>query len=363
MEAPSSLYVHIPFCREICAYCDFAKVIYDKQWVKPYLDSLFLEISSYGGSKYKTIYVGGGTPTALEDPDFKRLLDFLSPLLGEGGEFSMEANPESLTKEKAKLMKEAGVNRVSIGMQTSCKRLLTLLGRKHAYEEVKKAIEALREVGISNINVDWMYALPKQTDEEFSLDAKAVLALDVPHISAYSLILEDGTLFKNKGIEEEPEERQAELYERLLGILRDAGYERYEVSNFAKPGHKCRHNLVYWKDERYVGCGLGAAGYVGDTRYKDTRNLKSYIAGKWLSEKEDVSLGDDMEYFLITNLRLQEGFALEEFKARFFVDFLDAKKGCYEPLAENGLLLIEDGRVRASEKGMLLLDSILRELI
>ena len=363
METPSSLYVHIPFCREICAYCDFPKVIYDKQWVKPYLDSLFLEISSYGGSKYKTIYVGGGTPTSLEDEDFKTLLSFLSPLLDKGGEFSCEANPESLSREKARLMKEAGVNRVSIGMQTCSKRLLSLLGRKHAYEEVKKAVNALREVGIYNINVDWMYALPQESDEEFEEDAKAILALDVPHISAYSLILEEGTLFKSKGIEEEPEDRQAELYERILKLLRNAGYHRYEVSNFAKKGHECAHNIVYWKDERYVGCGLGAAGYIANTRYKNSRNLKSYIEGNWLSEKEEVGPEDDMEYFLITNLRLEEGFALDAFQSRFGKDFLSAKKGYYESLVAKGLLLIEGGRVKPSEKGMLLLDSILRDLI
>lgn len=358
----SSLYVHIPFCESICGYCDFCKVIYKKEWAESYLPALFAEIASYGEGPYKTIYVGGGTPTSLRQEQLSALLSFLNPYLDKGGEFTVEANPESLSKEKALIMAKYGVNRVSMGMQTVSPRLRQLLGRRHTFEDVQKAVGVLLEAGITNINVDWMYALPGETNEEFEVDRKAILSLNVDHISAYSLILEEGTTFKAKGLQEENEERQAEMYEWVVRVLKEAGYERYEVSNFCKNGKKSRHNLAYWKDERYVGCGLGAAGYIGDIRYKNTRSLKAYLAGEIIAEKEEVTPKDDREYFFLTNLRLEEGFALSSFKERFGTSFLSEYKEPFEKLEKQGLLIEKEGNIKATDRGFLLLDTILRAL-
>ncbi len=354
-----ALYVHIPFCRSICAYCDFPKVLYRQSWAESYLSALFAELSAYKIGKVETIYVGGGTPSALPRPLLKELLGKLSPLLKEGGEFTFEANPESLNEEKIALLRENKVNRVSLGVESSKAKYLSLMGRKHTFEEAREAIALLRAHGISNINVDWIYALPGETIEELKEEAKAFLSLGVPHISAYTLILEDGSLFKAKGFLEASEDEQGEQYEEVLSLLREKGYRRYEVSNFALPGFESKHNLTYWKDEEYYGLGLGASGYLDGIRYTNTRSLSSYIKGKGLREKEERS-GE--EEFLLCNLRLEEGFALSSFEERFHKDFRLAYKKPLEKLVDDGFLLEKESRIVPTDKGIECLDYVLLSL-
>ena len=360
---PSSLYIHIPFCSSICAYCDFAKVLYRPEWAKAYLGALFVELESrVGRHRFQTIYVGGGTPSALSCKEMETLLAKIGPLLEKGGEFTVEANPESLDDEKCALLKKYGVNRVSLGVESSQERFLRLMGRPHDFAQAEKAVEALRENGIDNINVDLIYALPGQTMEDLEKDLKAFLGLKVPHISAYTLILEEATAFKAQGYQEADEETQAAMYEKVLETLRKAGYDRYEVSNFALPGHRSRHNLTYWKDETYVGVGLGAAGYADGIRYSNSRSLTKYLkGGDPTEEKEVVDQPSDLSYFLLCNLRLEEGFLEETFEKRFGNKFIEIFPKASE-LAEQGLLCLDSGRIRCTDKGMLLLDRVLVEL-
>ncbi len=354
-----SLYVHIPFCSSICAYCDFPKVLYRNDWAEDYLSALFAELDSYRIEKVETIYVGGGTPSALPLPLLRRLLGKLSPLLEEGGEFSFEANPESLSEDKIALLASFKVNRVSLGAESSLGKFLSLMNRKHSFDDVKTAVKALRKHGITNINVDWIYALPGEKMEDLRKEEEAFLSLGVPHISAYTLILEDGTLFKASGEKEASEDEQGEQYEEVLSCLRKAGYHRYEVSNFALPGRECHHNLIYWKDEEYYGVGLGAAGFLDGKRYSNTRSLSLYIKGMGLRESEEES-GE--EEFLLSNLRLEEGFALSSFANRFHKDFRLIYQKPLQKMVKEGLLLEKEGRIIPSDRGLECLDYVLVSL-
>ncbi len=354
---PRALYVHIPFCRVICRYCDFPKVLYAQNWAFSYVDALLDELSSLEGP-YETIYVGGGTPTALPAALLEKVLFALREKLLPGGEFSIEANPDSLTNEILGVLIHSGVNRLSIGIQTSSEKWLKYLGRTHSFAAAKEAVERAKDWGLSNINVDLMYGFPGQTDEEFAKDIKSFLALDVPHISAYSLQIEEGTALYNEKAAVD-DDRCASFYETMLKAFRQAGYDRYEVSNFAKPGHKCRHNLTYWHDEEYDAAGLGAAGYRDGLRFRNTRNLSAYLKGERRSEEEPVSKEDDIKYYFMTNLRLEEGFALSDFEKRFGFRFEERYAAAIQAATKEGLLSMRDGRAAPTDRGILLLDRLL----
>ena len=354
-----ALYVHIPFCQSICAYCDFPKVLYRQDWAESYLSALFAELDGYHIEKASTIYVGGGTPSALPLPLLERLLKKLSPLLEEGGEFTLEANPESLDEVKIALLVSYGVNRVSLGVESSLAKYLSLMGRKHSFERAKNVVGMLQKAGIRNINVDWIYALPGETREEIEEEANSFLGLGVPHISAYTLILEDGSLFKANGVKEAGEDEQGEQYEEVLRLLREAGYRRYEVSNFALPGFESRHNLAYWHDEEYYGIGLGASGYLDGVRYSNTRSLSLYIKGQGLREKQEPS-GE--EEFLLCALRLEEGFALPSFEKRFKKSFLSSYEASFRKMEKEGLLVKEGNRIKPTDRGIECLDYVLVSL-
>lgn len=354
-----ALYVHIPFCSSICSYCDFPKVLFREDWAEGYLSALFAELDSYAIKEVGTIYVGGGTPSALPFSLLKALLSRLSPCLEEGGEFSFEANPESLSEEKIALLSSFGVNRVSLGVESSLGKFLALLGRKHTFEDARNAVSALKRHGIDNINADWIYALPGETLADLREEEEAFLSLGVPHLSAYTLILEEGTLLKAKGAREASEDEQGAQYEEVLSFLRKSGYRRYEVSNFALPGRECRHNLTYWRDEEYYGVGLGAAGFLNRTRYENTRSMTLYLKGEGLREKREES-GE--EEFLLCNLRLQEGFALARFAKRFRRDFRFAYGEALKKMEKEGFLCEEEGRIKPTDRGMECLDYVLLSL-
>lgn len=359
----SSLYVHIPFCKSICSYCDFAKVFYKKDWAFSYLKALKKELESYKNSRYDTIYIGGGTPTSLEDSLFEELLKSLSPLRKEKCEWSVESNPECLSDAKLELLKKYGVNRLSIGIQSSNASLLSLLERKHTFLEAENAIKMAKEKGFMNINVDLIYALQGESIDILDSDISSFLALEVPHISAYTLILEEGTKLKRDNYLPLSEDEEASQYEYLSQKLEENGYSHYEISNFAKKGYECQHNLVYWKDQEYDAIGLGASGYKDNIRYSNTKNLSSYLKGNCRASEEKIDFSSGLEYFFITNLRLQEGFSLVEFEERFTFSFEEKYRKEIDSLGKNGLLTIEKGHVKATKKGFLLLDRILLELI
>jgi len=362
MSAPRALYIHIPFCNSICGYCDFCKLIYNQGFAEDYLRALFGEIDSYHLTDVDTIYIGGGTPTSLSDGQFESLLAKASGFLSPGGEFTVEANPESLSEEKAELMSAFGVNRVSIGMESSSPRLLKLIGRRHDFEGVAKAVAICRKHGLDNLNLDLIYALPGETMEELDRDIALALSLKPQHLSTYSLILEENSIFKKRGIKEASEDVQADQYEEILRKLRENGYERYEVSNFALGNHYSRHNLVYWRDEEYYGVGLGASGYIDGIRYTNIRSLSEYLKMPRRAEEEKVDVEAGIRYFLLTNLRLADGFEISRFDRLFQDDFLKRYENVLPQLINEGLITIEGDQMKPTDRGILLLDRLLLAL-
>jgi len=357
-----SLYVHVPFCTAICPYCDFPKVVYRESWSRAYLSRLQEEAKARCDGTFSTVYVGGGTPSCLKAEEFDELLSFFRGYLEEGGEYSVEINPETLTEEKADILARHGINRVSLGVQSFHPKTLKTLGRRHDEATVVRAISLLRERGIANINLDWMYGVPGQTREDVAYDIARFLAMDVPHVSAYSLILEEGTIFAAKKIEPCSDDVQQGMFESIRDALEQAGIKRYEVSNFAREGYRCRHNLTYWRDEHYLAVGLGASGYVGDERYVNTKNLTKYLAGEYEGERETLSVQSRIEDFLLTNLRLVEGFEIRRFEERFGPEAYGSKKEAVDALKGRGLLEEEGGYLRTTSRGMDLLDAVLLEL-
>lgn len=359
-----SLYVHIPFCGHICNYCDFSKLLYNKKWEEEYLKELKNEIDGYKIplKSLKTIYIGGGTPTCLSNKSLENLLDYLKPYLGDNYEFTIEGNPDGLTYEKLHTLKAKGINRLSIGVQSSNDKTLSFLGRKHTFEDAKRCVSIAKDIGFNNISCDLIYATPNESIEELKKDIDALLSLDVPHLSTYSLTISQGTSFYNKGYKEANDAISAEMYNLILSSFRNAGYERYEVSNFAKKGFYSRHNLTYWKDEEYYGAGLGASGYVNNRRYTNTRSLMKYLKVNHIKEEETLTLNSQLEDYFLTNLRLAEGFKKESFFKRFNFKFEDKYKLSFDKLKTNGLLAESADSIYPTDQGILLLDRILLEL-
>ena len=356
-----SLYIHIPFCAHICAYCDFTKLIYNEKFAKEYVDVLLTELDSLNLKNLETIYIGGGTPTSLSDEDFEKVLKKSTGLLSENYEFTVEANVENLTESKLLLMKKYGVNRLSLGVESTYDKILEEIGRHHTFKDVRYAIYLARKHGFDNINVDLIYGLPNQTKELLKKDLEYLLKLETEHISIYSLIVSPGSMFYNKHVSELDEDTSREYYDLILKTMREHGYERYEISNFAKDGHYSRHNLAYWKDKGYCAVGLGASGYVNGIRYKNTLNLTEYLRGNYRYGQEEETIDENrhLEEYLLTNFRLEKGFLLEDFKNTFGFDFKSRFKKVVGPLVQNGLLIINEKSVRLSDDGLMILDNIL----
>ncbi|MCR5079665.1 MAG: radical SAM family heme chaperone HemW [Bacilli bacterium] len=362
-QVAKSLYVHIPFCDGICPYCDFCKVEKSTHYEQGYLKALLFDIQNLGSRRFDTVYVGGGTPTCLEDDNFLRLLKALSPLLEIGGEFTVEANPESLSEAKIAMMKENGVNRVSIGVESTSRKNLLFLGRKHSFDLVKDRVYALKKAGIDNINLDLMYGLPGEGLDEVKEDIDNLLSLSPTHISTYSLILEKGTDFYARGIKEGEQEEVADQYELINDLLKKSGYHRYEVSNFSLPDKESRHNLVYWENRPYVGLGAGASGYEDGVRYRNTFSIPRFNEGKRKVEEEKVDRDSEASYFLLTGLRLAKGISLKEYRSLFGMDLLSNRKEAIDRHIGLGNIEIKGDRLMVKEERMILLDRVLVDLI
>ncbi|MCR4455842.1 radical SAM family heme chaperone HemW [Aeromonas salmonicida] len=324
-----SAYIHIPFCVRICTYCDFNKYFIDKQPVDEYLDALILEMerrTQNANTKLKTMYVGGGTPTALNIEQLNKLLTAINRIFTIEGEFSFEANPDELTFEKVKLLKAFGVNRISMGVQTFKPELLEILGRTHKTEDIYDAVRNARDVGIESISLDLMYHLPQQTLEDFEKSLNLAMEMDIDHISSYGLILEPKTQFYNmyrKGHLKLPnEDLGAEMYQTLMHKIEDSRFHQYEISNFAIDGHESEHNKVYWKNEEYYGFGAGASGYTNGVRYTNVNPVNHYI--KAITNQEDPILtetrpttNEQMEEEMFLGLRLNCGVNKNKFNEKF----------------------------------------------
>ena len=310
----TSVYIHIPFCDTICTYCAFTKLFYEEKIVNEYLKTLKKEIKKeYQGEEIKTIYIGGGTPSCLKFSQLKELLDSLQVIKKSSNiEFTIEVNPESITKEKLELLKQYGVNRISMGVESTHSNTLKYLGRHHDFSMVKEKIDLIKKIGFTNINVDLIYGTFHQTIKELEEDLKGLMELQIPHISTYSLMIEPHTILfinKEKNIEEELD---FEMYSFLSNFLKKNGYVHYEISNFAKEGYESRHNLVYWNNDEYYGFGLGASGYLHKIRYTNTRIMEKYLTSFFRIE-EKLTEKDLLSYALILGFRKIEGIHKKEF--------------------------------------------------
>ena len=360
----NSLYIHIPFCETICDYCDFTKLQYFRLFAEKYIDRLIDELNSeVKNRKLKTIYVGGGTPTSLEDDLFLKLLKAIKPYSGEVEEYTFECNPESLSLNKIKMMKEYGVNRISIGVESTDDNILKSINRRHTFSDVKKVVALLKENGINNINLDLILGLPNVTEKMLKKDIKNILSLNPNHISCYSLTVHEHTVFYLNEITPPTEDFAFEAYKMINDILMENGYEHYEVSNWAKANYRSKHNLTYWRNEEYYGVGLGASGYTDGIRYKNSTNLNEYLKGINKKEIEEVSLKDLEEYEIMLKLRISEGLDLKEFKNKFNKDLYINKKEIVDSYIKEGYLKLENNRLIPTFNGMMILDKITLDLL
>jgi len=317
-----SVYIHIPFCNQICTYCDFCKFYYNKKWIKKYLGALRQEIEkTYKGEKITTLYVGGGTPSALDVDELKELFKIIGSFnFDDTFEFTIECNSEDLTKEKLMLFKENMVNRLSIGVQTFNEKILKKLNRKADYNKIKTAFELF-----DNINLDLMYALPEQTLNDLEKDIDLVFELNPTHISLYSLIIEPNTVLYIEKQKESCEELQRNMYDYLCKRLSDKGYCHYEISNFCKENYVSKHNLTYWNNDEYYGFGLGASGYVNKARYENTRSINKYIKGEFVLNVENIDKQRCVEDEFMLGFRKINGINKKEFKQKFKTNITDIK--------------------------------------
>lgn len=361
------LYIHIPFCRQKCLYCDFPSFAGKEGMMQAYVDALTAEIRSrgkeYPKKKVISVFFGGGTPTTLEIPMLEQLMQAVleSWDIAEDAEITTEANPGTLDGKMAAALKKMGFNRLSMGVQAWQNRLLQDLGRIHTIEGFLENYQAVREAGFANVNVDLMFALPHQTMEDWQETVKNIISLQPEHISAYSLMIEEGTPFFDryeKGLLEPASEKlDREMYHWAVDYLAEMGYEQYEISNFAKKGRQSRHNRIYWQAEEYLGMGLGSHSYMEGTRFHNTYDLQAYIKAKGdasllKEEVEVITETDALAEFMFLGLRLTEGVSFDRFRARFGRELYEIYGTQVRELVEAGLLAEDAKGIRLTRRGI-----------
>lgn len=365
------LYIHIPFCQRKCDYCDFLSFATTEENKQGYFKALSKQISLKSelarDIPVSSIFIGGGTPSLVKEGYIYDLLGQIKNQyqLMDDAEISMEANPNSIRKEALPVYKEAGINRLSIGLQSADNEELKLLSRIHTYEEFLYAYDMVREAGFKNVNVDLMSGLPGQKVKTFEDSLKKVIALNPEHISAYSLIIEEGTKFwerygDGEGLVSEDVDRQ--IYHVTEEMLKTSGYGRYEISNYAKAGYECRHNIGYWKRRPYLGFGISAASLFNEERFTGHRDLKAYISCDFSEEKESLSINEQMEEFMFLGLRMTEGVSVAEFKGRFNKDYWTVYGDVTEKLVKEGLLICGEN-VLLTAKGLDLANVAMAEFL
>lgn len=368
------LYIHIPFCVKKCDYCDFLSFAADEQTQRAYVAALQKELVFYG-AKYKgrritTIFIGGGTPSWLREESMQAVMEavYENFAVDRDAEITIECNPGTVTEHKFEVYRKIGINRLSIGLQSAHNDELKILGRIHTYEQFLKTYDMARKHGFTNINIDLMSSLPGQTPEIFCDSLHRVLQLKPEHISAYSLIIEKGTPFyelyrfdavrQEAGMQTESlptEEEEYQTTKMTQHILKEAGYHWYEVSNFAKPGYECRHNIGYWKRVDYLGVGLGASSLIDNVRYSNTRDLYTYLsvpADSLHETAEQITRNGQMEEFMFLGLRMRDGFYRDEFTQAFGIPIEAVYGDALNHLQQEELLLKREGRIYLTDKGM-----------
>lgn len=390
------IYIHIPFCVRKCEYCDFLSGVGTVKEMTSYVKALILEIKSYARKRYpvSSIFFGGGTPSIIGETYIISIMNAVKDtfIIEEGAEITLEANPGTLTREKIRGYRKAGINRISLGLQSTNNEELKALGRIHTYEEFLAGYEIVRQEGIGNVNIDLMSGLPSQSVVSWKNTLKRVVALKPEHISAYGLIIEEGTPFfglyagddekreageVTKYLPGEMEER--EMYHLTKKILKENGYARYEISNYSKKGYECKHNIGYWKRTNYIGFGIGSSSMMDNVRFANQTDMHLYIEGKEMqgsesdssgragerggAKEEKLSVKEQMEEFMFLGLRMIDGVCIGEFERQFEVSFQDVYGTVMENLVDKGLIVNEDYSIRLTEAGIDVSNYVLAEFL
>ena len=368
------LYFHIPFCIKKCDYCDFLSGPVSRAGQEAYIYALLREMETVSKNLEKrlvdTVFIGGGTPSVPECDVMEKLLQGLRDyfLFSADAEVTIEANPGTLTPEKLSIYRKYGINRISIGLQSPKNKELAMLGRIHNYAQFLESFQMARAAGFSNINVDLMFAIPGQSYDGWIENLQTVAALGPEHISAYSLIIEEGTPFFRKKLDLPDEDTEYRMYEDVAAVLKEYGYHQYEISNYAKAGYECRHNEGYWQRKDYLGLGLGAASLLGMERFSNTSDMQEYLKNSSVPEKirknrELLTREDEMAEFMFLGLRMTQGVSKKEFQEYFGTAIENIYGEVLKKYKKQGLLLEESGRIFLSREGIHVSNAVMAEFL
>ena len=370
---PLELYVHIPFCVRKCQYCDFLSGPSDEETKDRYIEALLKEIRAAEHTEdYEivSVFIGGGTPSALKAEAIASIMETLQEqfFFCEDAEVTIEANPGTVDLEKLTIYRNVGINRLSLGLQSTDAEELKLLGRIHSYEEFLKSYEWAREAGFSNINIDLMFAIPGQTGEAWRQHLYQVAELNPEHISAYSLIIEEGTPFAEQNLDLPDEDTEYQMYEDTAEILERYGYRQYEISNYAKQGYMCRHNAGYWQRREYLGFGLGASSLYRGMRFSNTRRMQEYLKESRNPDqiRKDVTVlsrNERIEEFMFLGLRMTEGISEKKFEENFDVRLMDVYGDILQKYEETGFMEHIETKWRLTRKGIHVSNHILADFL
>jgi len=358
-----SLYIHIPFCKNICSYCDFCKLIYKEDLVIKYLEALEKELKEhYQNEEIETIYIGGGTPSALSKNALEKLFEITSQINKSNlKEYTFECNISDINELLINRLIKEGINRLSIGVESFNKEKLSFMERNAIFKDVQEKINMIKLLGITNINIDLMYGIPNETFKVLKKDLKQILKLNPTHISTYSLILENHTKLSSQSITPIDEELEVKMYDYIRKKLTSKKFHHYEVSNFALKYHESIHNLTYWNNEEYYGFGLGAHGYIEGFRYENTRNIEEYLKENYRADEKLISNQEQMENEVMLGLRKIDGINLQDFFDKYNVNIQDVFP--VKPLIKNKDLIYENGYIKINPEKIYLMNEILLKLI
>ena len=372
-RTPLELYIHIPFCVQKCQYCDFLSGPSDQETRGQYIEALLAEIQAVQGVEaYEivSVFIGGGTPSVLEAEAIASIMEAIREkfAFSADAEITIEANPGTVDLEKLKVYRRAGINRLSLGLQSTDPAELKMLGRIHTYEEFLESYRQAREAGFDNINIDMMFAIPGQTGEAWRSHLHQVAKLRPEHISAYSLIIEEGTPFAERELDLPDEDTEYQMYEDTAAVLAEYGYQQYEISNYAKDGRACRHNIGYWRRTEYLGLGLGASSFFGGERFSNTRDMQEY---RTFSKEMDrirkdimkLSRKDEIEEFIYLGLRMTEGISENDFEQNFGEKLEHVYGPILQKYKETGFLEKVGVNWRFTRKGIHVSNHILAEFL
>ncbi len=368
------LYIHIPFCKSKCLYCDFNSFANKDEYMAPYFSALLKEAKTWSeklpGIVFDTMYFGGGTPSHVP-PEMlcdciKKLKEIFS--FTNDPEITIECNPATIDRNGFDKLKLVGANRLSVGLQSPDDQALCRLGRIHSLKDFEQCFVSAREAGFKNISLDLMYALPEMTLSDWSKTIDKAVSFDAEHISAYALKIEEGTPFSRMKLNLPDDDESADMYELLVNKLRSAGYSRYEVSNFAKPGFESRHNSKYWICSDFLGIGAGAHSFIEGSRFFNHCDIKQYIdsihkKGTAVAESEKVSENEQISEFVFLGLRRERGISISEFEVRFKKSIFDVFSSPIKKYVEWGFLILEDDRMQLSDKGFFVSNTIFSDFV